>query len=132
MWIVMIIVAICYQSVLIWYMYYFFNMEFDFVWGLFIPFRIFCFNVSWKANFYDYHIYWYSLCSYNVYYKKGNQETLWNATYTYHKFVIWFWRYLTKGLIWHLSQSSIKTSIYFSLIVKSSWNPFLEPTSSKQ
>ena len=32
---------------------------------------------------------------------------------------IWFWRYLTRGLIWHLSQSSIRPSIYFSLIVKS-------------
>jgi len=32
---------------------------------------------------------------------------------------IWFWRYLMRGLIWHLCQSSIRPSIYFSLIVKS-------------
>ena len=37
-----------------------------------------------------------------------------------------FWRYLTRGLIWHLSQSSIRPSIYFSS------NPFLEPTSTQQ
>ena len=30
-----------------------------------------------------------------------------------------FWRYLMRELIWHLSQSSIRPSIYFSLIVKS-------------
>ena len=41
--------------------------------------------------------------------------------------VVWIWRYLTSGLIWHLSRSSIRPSIYFSLIVKSSSNPFLEP-----
>ena len=40
---------------------------------------------------------------------------------------IWFWRYLTRGLIWHLSQSSIRPSIYFSSIVTSRSNPFLEP-----
>ena len=37
-----------------------------------------------------------------------------------------FWRYLTRWLIWHLSLSSIRSSQYFSLIVKSSsirsWN----------
>jgi len=37
-----------------------------------------------------------------------------------------------EGLIWHLSQSSIRPSIYFSLIVKSRSNLFLEPTSTKQ
>jgi len=36
-------------------------------------------------------------------------------------------RYLTRELI---SQSSIKTLIYISLIVKSHLNPFLEPTST--
>ena len=40
--------------------------------------------------------------------------------------LVWFWRYLTTGFIWHLSQSSIRPSIYFSLILKSrsdpSWN----------
>jgi len=41
----------------------------------------------------------------------------------------WFWRYLTRGLIWHLSQSSIRPSLYFSSIVKSRSNPLLEPTS---
>ena len=35
-------------------------------------------------------------------------------------------------LIWHLSQSSIRPSIYFSSIVKSRSKPFLEPTSTKQ
>ena len=35
------------------------------------------------------------------------------------------------GLIWHLSQSFIRPSIYFSLIVKSCSNLFLEPTSTK-
>ena len=36
-----------------------------------------------------------------------------------------FWRYLTRGLIWHLSQSSIRPSIWFSTIVNAqirSWN----------
>ena len=37
-----------------------------------------------------------------------------------------------EGVIWHLSQSSIRSSIYFSLIVNSRSNPFLEPTSTKQ
>ena len=37
-----------------------------------------------------------------------------------------------KGAYWHLSQSSIRHSIYFSLIVKSRSNPFLEQTSTKQ
>ena len=46
--------------------------------------------------------------------------------------MFWFWRYLTRGLIWHLSQPSIKPSIYFSSIVKSRSNPFLEPTSTNQ
>ena len=48
--------------------------------------------------------------------------------------VTWFgfWRYLTRGLIWHLCQSSIRPSIYFSSIVKSRSNPFLEPSSTKQ
>jgi len=31
----------------------------------------------------------------------------------------------------HLSQSSIRPSIYFSSVVKSRSNPFLEPTSTK-
>ena len=44
----------------------------------------------------------------------------------------WVWRYLTRELIWHLSQSSIRSSIYFSSIVKSRPNPFLEPTGTKQ
>ena len=35
-------------------------------------------------------------------------------------FWFWFWRYLKRGLIWHLSQSSIRPSIDFSSIVKSS------------
>jgi len=43
-----------------------------------------------------------------------------------------FWRYLTRGLIWHLSQSSIRPSNYFSLIVISGLNPFLETASTKQ
>ena len=38
----------------------------------------------------------------------------------------------TEGLIWHLSQSSIRPSLYFSSIVKSRSNPFLESTSIKQ
>ena len=49
-----------------------------------------------------------------------------SSTYT---FWFWFWRYLMRGLIWHLSQSSIRPSIYFSSFVKSRSNPFLEPTS---
>ena len=48
----------------------------------------------------------------------------------YHN--IYFWRYLTRRLIWHLSQSSIRPSIYISSIVKSRSNLFLEPTSTKQ
>ena len=43
-----------------------------------------------------------------------------------------FWRYLTRGLNWHLSENSIRPSIYFSSIVKSRSNPFLERTSTKQ
>ena len=46
--------------------------------------------------------------------------------------LVWFWRYLTRGLIWHLSQTSIRPSIYFSSIVKSRSNPYLEPTSTMQ
>ena len=46
--------------------------------------------------------------------------------------LIWFWRFLTRELIWLLSQSSIRPSIYFSLIVKSRSNPFLEPISTKR
>ena len=34
---------------------------------------------------------------------------------------VWFGRSLTAGLIRHLSQSSIRPSIYFSSIVKSRW-----------
>ena len=41
---------------------------------------------------------------------------------------IWVWRYLTRRLIWHLSQSSTRPSLYFSSIVKSRSSPFLEPT----
>ena len=37
-----------------------------------------------------------------------------------------FWRYLTRELNWHLSQSSIRPSIYFSSIVNTRSNPFLE------
>ena len=46
----------------------------------------------------------------------------------FHNTIIWFcfWRSLTRG------QSSIRPSIYFSLIVKSRSNPFPEPTSTKQ
>ena len=44
----------------------------------------------------------------------------------------WFWRYLKRWLIWYLSQSSIRPSIYFSSIVISRSNPFLEPTSTKE
>ena len=46
--------------------------------------------------------------------------------------VLLFSRYLTWDLIWHLSQSSIRPSVYFSSIVKSRSNPFLESTSIKQ
>ena len=42
---------------------------------------------------------------------------------------VWFWRYLKREL---LSQSSIRPSIYFSLIVKSHSNLFPEPTRTKQ
>ena len=37
-----------------------------------------------------------------------------------------------KGFFWHLSQYSIRSSLYFSSIVKSHSNPFLEPASTKQ
>jgi len=53
-----------------------------------------------------------------------NSKTINIYTHTY----IWFWRYLTRGLIWHLNQSFIRPSIYFSLIVKSRSNSFLEKT----
>ena len=43
-----------------------------------------------------------------------------------------FWRYLTMELIWHLSQSPIRPSIYFSLIVKSRSNLFLESVLSNK
>ena len=43
-----------------------------------------------------------------------------------------FLTYLQLSLFWNLSQSSIRPSIYFSLIVKSHLNLFLEPTSAKQ
>ena len=54
-----------------------------------------------------------------------------NLKYTNTK-DFWFWRYFTRGLIWHLSQSHIRSSICFSLIVISRSNLFLEPTSTKQ
>ena len=44
--------------------------------------------------------------------------------------VIWYWRKLTRELIWHF-QSTKRPSICSSSIVKSSLNPFLEPTSTK-
>ena len=37
-----------------------------------------------------------------------------------------------RELIWHVGQSSIRPSIYFSLFEKSRLNPFLEPTSTMQ
>ena len=37
--------------------------------------------------------------------------------------LVWFWRYLTTGLIWQLSQSSIRPSIYVSSVVKSRSSP---------
>ena len=46
-------------------------------------------------------------------------------------YCVWFWRYLTRELSLHLSQSSIRPSIYLSSIVKSRSNPFLESTSTK-
>jgi len=47
--------------------------------------------------------------------------------------LVWFLQYLMRWLIWHFSQSSIRTSIYFSLIVKSRFLfLFLEPTTTKQ
>ena len=52
-----------------------------------------------------------------------------NILFVWSLVLVWFWRYLTRGLIWHLSQSSTRPSIYFSLIVKLCSNPFLEPTS---
>ena len=45
---------------------------------------------------------------------------------------VWFWRFLTKGLIWHFSQSYIRPLIYFSLILKSCSNLFLKQTCCKQ
>ena len=39
---------------------------------------------------------------------------------------------INEGLIWHLSESSIRPVIDYTLIVKSHSNPFLEPTSTKQ
>ena len=65
-----------------------------------------------------------------------DNSTIWyfhtRAITWYFFFFFWCWRYLTRGLIWHLSQSSIRPSIYFSLIVKSRSNPLQEPTSTKQ
>ena len=54
------------------------------------------------------------------------------AKYHPKDYFFWCWRYLTRVHIWHLSQSSIRPSIYFSSFVKSGSNPFLEPTSTKQ
>ena len=39
---------------------------------------------------------------------------------------------VNEGFIWYLRQSSIRPSIYFSSIVKSRSNLFLEPTGTKQ
>ena len=52
--------------------------------------------------------------------------------FSINKLLVWllFWQYLTRG-VWHLSQCSIRPSIYFSLIVKSRSYPFLESTSTK-
>ena len=43
----------------------------------------------------------------------------------------WYGWYLTRGLIGYLSESSIRLSIYFSLIVKLRSNEFLEPTNTR-
>jgi len=48
------------------------------------------------------------------------------------QFSFWFWRYLTRGIIWQLTPSFIRTSVYFSSILKSRSNPFLQPTRIKQ
>ena len=48
-----------------------------------------------------------------------------------HVWLFCFWRYLTRWLIFRLSQSSMSPSLYFSSIVKSRSHPFLEPTSFK-
>ena len=41
-------------------------------------------------------------------FKKPQHNTNWR-----HAIWFWLWRYDTRGLIWHLSQSSIRPSIYF-------------------
>ena len=56
-----------------------------------------------------------------------NRSNIMHTLIIYLKYM--FWRYLTRGggLIWHLSQYFIRPSIYFSSIVISRSNPFLEP-----
>ena len=44
----------------------------------------------------------------------------------------WFWYYLTRELTWHTYKSTMRPSMYFSLILKSRSNPFLDLTSTMQ
>jgi len=47
-----------------------------------------------------------------------NEHKLYNLAF-------WIWQYLKRCLIWHWSQSSIRPSIHFILIVKSRSNLFM-------
>ena len=76
-----------------------------------------CFGVLFTFNNYLYD----ELC------KQEPKNTL--LSYTYHIFLPRCFLYL---FIWHLSQSYIRPSIYFSSIVKSRSKPFLEPTRTNQ
>ena len=80
----------------------------------------------------------YNWCSvYTLYIKlsrvceKYNHVSIRKLSFLFFLF-FWFWQYLTRGLVWHLSTSSIRPSSYFNSIVKSRSNPFLELTSTKQ
>ena len=42
-------------------------------------------------------------------------------TIQFHKLWVWFWRYLMRGLIWHLSQYSIRPSIILVWLWNHAW-----------
>ena len=64
---------------------------------------------------------------YDAFCKGGTENRGWSFSFGF-----WFWRYLTSGFIWDLSQSSIRPSIYFTAVtcswrVLKSWNIVVVP-----
>ena len=104
---------------------------------------------NWKDNSNHSH---YSKTTYGVFKIRWRCASIWIGSMYQHEPMVIFinYQFMNKQLyykttwqkVWYfltifnegayLSQSSIRPSIYFSSIVKSRSNPFLEPTSTKQ